>query len=151
MQDLLKAIKNRDKASGDTRNHAEAMSAEEMKKMMQWSEGHVSGDPAELKFDNTEDLVAAGKHYLMRAFATSGFTLWTRYIHCSAIYIYYFLQHGTGTLSCALCNQSTSSCISPGQPLIVPASTVLIFSIEKGGRVMVMMVLCEVSFELRLM
>jgi hypothetical protein len=78
VQDLLKAIKNRDKANGGTRNHAEAMNIDEMKKMMDWSETYVSGDPNGLKFNNAIDLVSAAKHYLMRAFASSGFTLWTR-------------------------------------------------------------------------
>ena len=78
VQDILKAVKNRDKANGGTRNHAEAMSIDEMKKLMDWSEENFSGDPSELKFSNANDLVAAAKHYLMRAFASSGFTLWTR-------------------------------------------------------------------------
>ena len=80
VQDILKAVKNRDKVNGSTRNHAEAMSIDEMKKLMDWSEVHFSGDPNDLKFDNAHELVTAAKHYLMRAFASSGFTLWTRYL-----------------------------------------------------------------------
>jgi len=75
---LLKAVKNQDKANGGTRNHAEAMSIDEMKKMMDWSEGHISSDPSNLKFNNAIDLVLATKHYFMQAFASSGFTLWTQ-------------------------------------------------------------------------
>ncbi|KZP32823.1 hypothetical protein FIBSPDRAFT_1012805 [Athelia psychrophila] len=79
VQDLLKTVKNRDKAAGNVRNHAEAMSAEEMKKLMDWSESNsVTGEPANLAFRDAQDLVETSKHYLMRAFATSGFTLWTR-------------------------------------------------------------------------
>jgi len=78
VQDLLKAVKNRDKANGGTRNHAEAMSIGEMKKLMVWSESYITGDPNQFRFDNANDLVSAAKHYLMRAFASSGFTLWTR-------------------------------------------------------------------------
>jgi hypothetical protein len=37
IQDILKAVKNRDKVNGGTRNHAEAMSIDEMKKLMDWS------------------------------------------------------------------------------------------------------------------
>ena len=37
VQDILKAVKNRDKANGGTRNHAEAMTIDEMRKLMDWS------------------------------------------------------------------------------------------------------------------
>ena len=80
VQDLLKAIKR--SASGDstTRNHAEAMTIGDMRKWMQWSEAEV---PIEMA--NRPDLVhdakqleVVSKHVMMRAFAASGFTLWTR-------------------------------------------------------------------------
>jgi len=63
--DILKAVKNRDKAHGNTRNHAEAMSVDDMKKLIEWSEKHCSGDPNKIKFDDANDLVHAAKHYLM--------------------------------------------------------------------------------------
>ncbi|KAJ7508230.1 hypothetical protein B0H11DRAFT_2169261 [Mycena galericulata] len=86
VQSLLKAIKVRAKEKGTaaTRNHAEAISAEDMKVMMDWSE---SVCPSSKLAEAVKSGVAPRdratrnlllKHGMMRAFSASGFTLWTR-------------------------------------------------------------------------
>ncbi|KAJ7934594.1 hypothetical protein B0H13DRAFT_2227265 [Mycena leptocephala] len=83
---LVKIIKIRDteKGAAATRNHAEAISAEDMKVMQDWSE---SVCPASKLVDAMKMGVAPQelverllllKHGQMRAFASSGFNLWTR-------------------------------------------------------------------------
>ncbi|KAJ7083872.1 hypothetical protein C8R44DRAFT_651755 [Mycena epipterygia] len=89
VQSLLKIVKIRDveKGAAATRNHAEAISAEDMKVMMDWSESICPSS-------QLRDAVNAGvapadlarrllllKHGMMRGFASSGFTLWTRRVY----------------------------------------------------------------------
>ncbi|KAJ7753850.1 hypothetical protein B0H16DRAFT_1544129 [Mycena metata] len=83
---LVKIIKIRDNEKGAdaTRNHAEAISAEDMTVMMDWSE---SVCPASKLIEAVKMGVAPQdlaerllllKHGQMRAFGSSGFNLWTR-------------------------------------------------------------------------
>jgi len=76
---MMKTIKNRSVTkAGATRQHAEAMSIEDLRSMMEWSEaacpnewfGREPSDFAMMKLMNT--------HGFMRAFATTGFNLFTR-------------------------------------------------------------------------
>ena len=92
---VIQSVKTREKSkgSGATRNHAEAMSLEELQRLMQWSTEECPNEW--LMGDNwrseIQDSVEALKHRLqhgfMRGFMSSGFTLWTR----SAV-ISYLLQ-----------------------------------------------------------
>ncbi|KAJ6480027.1 hypothetical protein C8R47DRAFT_1186705 [Mycena vitilis] len=83
---LVKIIKIRDKAKGAaaTRNHAEAISAEDMKIMMDWSESVcpsfrlTSAITAGAAPQGLEDRLLLLTHGLMRSFASGAFNLWTR-------------------------------------------------------------------------
>ncbi|KAL0564527.1 hypothetical protein V5O48_017518 [Marasmius crinis-equi] len=80
VQDLMTSIRNTVRSDSTTRNHAEAMSYQDMEKWMAWSEKMVPdalADHPEL-LATREKLLEVGKHLMMRAFAASGFTLWTR-------------------------------------------------------------------------
>ena len=94
---VIQSVKTREKSkgSGATRNHAEAMSLEELQHLMQWSTEEC---PDEWLGDNwrseVQDSVEALKHRLlhgfMRGFMSSGFTLWTR-----SVVISHLLQFAT--------------------------------------------------------
>jgi hypothetical protein len=84
----VQSIKTREKSKGASasRNHAEAMSLEELQHLMQWSamecpDEWLTGDRWK---SEVQDSVAALKHRLqhgfMRGFMSSGFTLWTRLV-----------------------------------------------------------------------
>ena len=78
VQDILHAIGNKSRADGDPRSHAVAMTVENMKKIMDWSEATVPSDWVQQDIKDLATLLTVSKHFLMRAFVTSGFTLWTR-------------------------------------------------------------------------
>ncbi|KAG1727584.1 uncharacterized protein EDB91DRAFT_1253846 [Suillus paluster] len=65
MQDMMEVLKNNEGAEGGSRNHASAMTIEDM-----WKSA--------LDMDN---VILAQKHLVIRAFATTGFMIWTRCIH----------------------------------------------------------------------
>ncbi|KAF8695767.1 hypothetical protein AX14_001656 [Amanita brunnescens Koide BX004] len=77
--ETIKSIKNRHTAAGAKRRHAEAIMIEDLMQVMQWSEDQspkvrLTIIPA-LTF---QDHLLALSHGLMRAFMSTGFTLWTR-------------------------------------------------------------------------
>ncbi|GLB40803.1 hypothetical protein LshimejAT787_0900180 [Lyophyllum shimeji] len=94
--EIKKAAQTRGKKDGATRKHAEAISIEEMKKLVQWSlrmcsEERLERRPRELMSrGGNEELVCAEEplsveellflfeHGFMNAFVSSAFTLWTR-------------------------------------------------------------------------
>ena len=81
---VLDAINTKSGVKGATatRKHAEAMTVEDLQKMMRWSENeclHSYIDPERVKaVQSVERLQFLTKHGMMRAFSSSGFTLWTR-------------------------------------------------------------------------
>ena len=83
---VIQSVKTREKSkgSGATRNHAEAMSLEELQHLMQWSTKQCPDEwlIGENWRSEVQDSVEALKHRLqhgfMRGFMSSGFTLWTR-------------------------------------------------------------------------
>ncbi|KAF8969669.1 hypothetical protein BDZ97DRAFT_1902438 [Flammula alnicola] len=83
---VVQSIKTRDKSKGAsaTRNHAEAMTLEELQHLMRWSAKECPDEwlTDERWKSEIEDTVAALKlrlqHGFMRGFMSSGFTLWTR-------------------------------------------------------------------------
>jgi hypothetical protein len=85
IQDIMKTILNQCGSNGDTRTHATAISIEDMKALMDWSYSQVGEESLSANYTDPKDLVEATKHILMRAFMSSGFTLWTRrvHFHCS--------------------------------------------------------------------
>lgn len=73
----MKTIKNKCGADGGTRNHAEAITIEDMRTLMDWSQSKYPSETLDSLMD-TEELKSGKMHALMRAFMASGFTLWTR-------------------------------------------------------------------------
>jgi hypothetical protein len=107
----MEAIKNKSgsKGAAATRHHAEAMTIEDLQKIMEWSERTMSSYDimviAGRKVDSDSDMGCETmkqqlKHLMMRAFLSSGFTLWTRF----ELRLYsQLIRHSqrTGTLSFA--------------------------------------------------
>ncbi|EDQ99570.1 uncharacterized protein LACBIDRAFT_316329 [Laccaria bicolor S238N-H82] len=77
---VLHAVKVRaaEKGHAAVRNHAEAITIEEVKKIMEWSEKTCPDDLLTLPVEDLETLMFHAEHALMRAFISSAFTLWTR-------------------------------------------------------------------------
>lgn len=86
---VIDAINTKASAKGAaaTRQHAEALTIEDLKKLMHWSENecpHEMVQPEQVPRKGTgltaapADLKNITTHGMMRAFSTSGFTLWTR-------------------------------------------------------------------------
>jgi hypothetical protein len=95
VRSVLQAVKIRARAKGAsaTRNHAEAITIEEIQKLMNWSEMQCSNEllttvPVETMEESKRHL----EHGLMRAFMASAFTLWTRLACFSIIYTTQFEQ-----------------------------------------------------------
>jgi hypothetical protein len=69
------------KGTAATRQHAEAMTLEELQKMMRWSEKecpHEVVAPEKVQtVQDIEEIQFITKHGLMRAFCSTAFTLWT--------------------------------------------------------------------------
>ena len=80
VEKFMKAIKTKSgvKGSAATREHAEAMRIEELQKIMQWSESQCPHEMLGREHYDLDTLKLVIKHGLVRAFAASGFTLWTR-------------------------------------------------------------------------
>ena len=74
-------IRARTKGASATRNHAEAITIEEIQKLMNWSERECPNEKlTSLPIETLADFKVCLEHGLMRAFMTSAFTLWTRSI-----------------------------------------------------------------------
>ncbi|KII93126.1 hypothetical protein PLICRDRAFT_70704, partial [Plicaturopsis crispa FD-325 SS-3] len=76
--DIIDSIKHKAGADGGHRNHADALTIEHMEKIMAWSEGQYPGNADWSTLASIDDVRHATKHLMMRAFLTSGFTIWTR-------------------------------------------------------------------------
>jgi hypothetical protein len=77
IEDLMKTIKNKSGANGGHRNHAEAIRIEDVGRIMEMSEKQCPGGTYE-HIKDANELKTVTEHLMMRAFITSGFTLWTR-------------------------------------------------------------------------
>ena len=78
---VLKNIKNRDgtKGSAATCQHAEAMSLDDLNRMMEWSESVCPSMQCQSLDSMTKPQRAlATTHLFTRAFMSTGFTIWTR-------------------------------------------------------------------------
>lgn len=84
-------IKTKGAAKGveATRNHAEAMTIEDIEAMVAWSEKECPKSIVDLVLSGTDQNAAQVmlviKHTFLRGFLSSGFTLWTRYLIISCI------------------------------------------------------------------
>jgi hypothetical protein len=78
----MKCIKNKARAKGAavTRHHAEATTIEDIRAMMEWSGSECPNEKLENAPKTQEELELMIKHGQTRAFLSSGYTLWTRYI-----------------------------------------------------------------------
>lgn len=79
---VLHAVKIRaaEKGHAAVRNHAEAITIEEVQKIMDWSQKTCPDDLLTLPVEDLETLMFRAEHALMRAFISSAFTLWTRFV-----------------------------------------------------------------------
>ncbi len=83
IQTLVQSIKTRDKSKGAsaTRNHSDAITLEELKVLMDWSSTECPDELLTVDASEIGDLESFKhrmEHGFMRAFMSSGFTLWTR-------------------------------------------------------------------------
>lgn len=87
-QDMMEVLKNNEGAEGSSRNHASAMTIEDMQKIMAWSHKQCPDELICLIYSQVQteatldrdEVNLAQKHLALRAFATTGFTIWTRCI-----------------------------------------------------------------------
>lgn len=92
--DLVKAAKTKAKKKGAdaTRHHAEAMTIEELQKLMTWSEETCPHDHLEVSDSGCGGKAGVLKdtleHGFVRGFASTAFTLWTRYVSNSIVQDY---------------------------------------------------------------
>ena len=77
---VMKAIKTREvsKGAAATRQHAEAMTIEDLTQMIQWSEKMCPNSLFKQKPSDAQTAKEMNLHGLMRAFSTTGFNLFTR-------------------------------------------------------------------------
>jgi hypothetical protein len=86
VQDMMEVLKNNEGAEGGSRNHASAMTIEDMQKVMAWSHKQCPDELISLIYSQVQteatldqdEVNLAQKHLALRAFATTGFTIWTR-------------------------------------------------------------------------
>ncbi|KAG1895005.1 uncharacterized protein F5891DRAFT_984589 [Suillus fuscotomentosus] len=87
VQDMMEILKNNEGAEGGTRNHASAMTIEDMQKLMSWSYDQCPDKLVSQIYQclrtgevlDIADVVLAQHHLMVRAFSTTGFTtIWTR-------------------------------------------------------------------------
>ncbi|OJA14255.1 hypothetical protein AZE42_10491 [Rhizopogon vesiculosus] len=83
VQDMMEVLKNNKGAEGGSRNHASAMTIEDMRKLMTWSYRQCSDEAVGHIFQGVHarstlevaELILAQRHLMLRAFS---FTIWTR-------------------------------------------------------------------------
>ena len=83
VQDLLYTIKNVANAGGNFRDHAEALTIADVRKLIQWSfeqcpKEYVDEAVANPLSTNLTSVQLLSKHLQMRAYISSAYTLWTR-------------------------------------------------------------------------
>ena len=79
IKDLQHSINNRDKQSDIPRNHAEALQYRDLQQLMDWSYS-VCSDDLVSNPESLGDHLHVAEHLLFRAYASTAFTLWTRYV-----------------------------------------------------------------------
>ena len=90
VRSVMQVVKTQAHAKGTsaTRNHAEAMTIEEIRKLINWSETQCSNEWLTIvPIETMEESKHRLEHGLMRAFMESAFTLWKRLVCFSIIYM----------------------------------------------------------------
>ncbi|KAG2037297.1 hypothetical protein BDR03DRAFT_982454 [Suillus americanus] len=85
VQDMMEVLKNNEGAEGGCRNHASAMTIEDMWKIMAWSYKQCPDELISLIYSQVQsrlpldmdEVIPAQKYLVICAFATTGFTIWT--------------------------------------------------------------------------
>jgi hypothetical protein len=72
-------VRSAEKGHSEVWNHAEAMTIEELQKLMSWSETMCPNGMLTMPIKDLETLKFHTEHALMRAFISLAFTLWTRF------------------------------------------------------------------------
>ena len=88
MKDTLRTIALQKKSSAVPRQHAEAIKIEDLAQMMYWSESQVSSAEIDAMIrsgpprttEEKEKAKGLAKHVMTRAYSSTGFTLWLRYL-----------------------------------------------------------------------
>ncbi|KAG1733448.1 hypothetical protein EDB19DRAFT_1639699 [Suillus lakei] len=96
-QDMMEVLKNNEGAEGGSRNHASAMTIEDMQKLMAWSysqcpDGIVSHVWQSIEGRSTldvADVILAQQHLMVRTFSTTGIMIWTRLTGLTHALIYH--------------------------------------------------------------
>jgi hypothetical protein len=87
VQDMMEVLKNNEGAKGGSRNHASAMTIEDMQKLMAWSHSrcpdkvvsHIRQSVEGGSALDMADVILAQRHLMVRAFSATGITIWTWY------------------------------------------------------------------------
>ncbi|KAG2041224.1 hypothetical protein BDR03DRAFT_979653 [Suillus americanus] len=86
VQDMMEVLKNNEGAEDGCRNHASAMTIEDMWKIMAWSYKQCPDELISLIYSQVQsrlpldmdEVISAQKYLVIHAFTTTGFMIWTR-------------------------------------------------------------------------
>lgn len=113
-------MRARVKGASATRNHAEAITIEEIQKLMNWSETQCSNELlTTVPVETMEESKRRLEHGLMRAFMASAFTLWTRLVCFSIIYTTLFKYTRCFELLSLQAMDLKNGCVGPA-PYYIP-------------------------------
>jgi hypothetical protein len=84
---MMEVLKNDKGAEGGSRNHASAMTIEDMQKLMAWSYSWCPDKVVSHVHQSVEggptldmaDVILAQRHLMVCAFSATGITIWTQY------------------------------------------------------------------------
>lgn len=136
IKSYIKVIGSKSGAKGAAsaiRHHAEAMKIEELKKIIQWSETQYPSEMSAAEPKDINELMLAVEHTMMRAFMTTGFTLWTRYREPSSSVSGTLIYRYPGTLSLPVSKHATSSTAVRAQHHISTLTSRYISKITRDG------------------
>jgi hypothetical protein len=138
---MMEILKNNEGAEGGMRNHASAMTIEDMRKLMSWSYGQCPDELVSQIYQclqtggvlDIADVVLAQRHLMVRAFSTTGFTIWTRSVPAANFMSPANHDVTQGTLSSRRSNAGTSSGTARGDHPMASLSTLSVYSIARAG------------------
>ena len=141
VQDMMEILKNNEGAEGGMRNHASAMTIEDMRKLMTWSYDQCSDELVSRIYQclqtggvlDIADVVLAQRHLMVRAFSTTGFTIWTRSVPAADPTSLTNHNATQGTLSLRRSNEGTSSGTARGNHPMASLLTSSAYSIARAG------------------
>ncbi|KAJ7855319.1 hypothetical protein B0H14DRAFT_3647063, partial [Mycena olivaceomarginata] len=85
VQDTMVAIKNKCGKDGGDRKHSLAMTEEFMMRMFQWSGEVCPPSKYDTKSTTREEQSLKTKHLAFKCFASTSWTIWSRYVHASRL------------------------------------------------------------------